>query len=76
MANSDTRKITSEMRRTCLKLAVDSADTREHATDVVSRALVYEQYLSGEVGERMAASQAESELAEAGIKIIEGDTPS
>lgn len=75
MANSDPRKITSQMRQTCLKLAVESCDQRDDPERVVSRALVYEQYLSGEVAERIALAQAKRELDEVGVEVVEGDGP-
>lgn len=75
MSNSPPLKITSQVRQTCLKLAVDSCDPRDDPERVVSRALVYEQYLSGEVAERIAAAQAERDLAESGIEIVEGQGP-
>jgi len=54
-------KITAQIRQTCLQLAAASAD-RESPTDVVSRALTYEQYLSGEVSERIALANAVDEV--------------
>jgi len=64
-------KITNEMRRTCLALAVESAD-RESAQVIVGRALLFEQYLSGEVADRMVEVVPPVEAGAPGDGGVEG----